>query len=379
MVNIATNNDFPATSGASTGEFTLPSLPGGSYRLRVESKGFKTYIQDGIDLAAGGAISLDVVLQVGTATETVEVTGETTQLQTDTARVATEVSTKFVDELPLAVNGGVRSPIDLANTTTDVQGAAGNFRIGGGQRGLEGMTLDGATVSGSTDLSTQGQAAQSSPSIDSLAEFSVESGGFKAETGHASGGSVSFVSKSGTNRFHGDLYEYLRNYDMDARGFFATFKPILKQNDFGFTAGAPVIIPKIYNGKDRTFWFFSYEGFRNRAGASVNPLSVPAPEMYNGDFSQLVDGNNKLYTIYDPSTQTQNATTGAYTRTPFQGNIIPPSKFDPVAAAIIKYAAPLPYRIYPVWFLAPRPTYGKIIVFRATPVRGLRLTSGASN
>ena len=340
-VNIATNNNFKTTSGASTGEFTIPSLPGGNYRLRVESPGFKTFVQDGIDLAAGDAISLDVVLQVGAAAETIEVTGETTQLQTDTARVATAVSTAFVDELPLAVNGGVRSPIDLANTTTDVQGSAGNFRIGGGQRGLEGMTLDGATVSGSTDLSTQGQAAQSSPSIDSLAEFSVESGGFKAETGHASGGSVSFVSKSGGNRFHGDLYEYFRNYDMDARGFFATFKPILKQNDFGFTAGAPVMIPKIYNGKDRTFWFFSYEGFRNRVGASVNPLSVPAPEMYNGDFSHLVDGNNKLYTIYDPATQTQNPTTGAYTRTPFQGNLIPQSRFDPVAAAIVKYGAPL--------------------------------------
>ena len=340
-VNVATNNQFKTSSGASTGEFTIPSLPGGNYRLRVESPGFKTFIQDGISLAAGGTLSLDVALQVGTAAETVEVTAEATQMQTDTARIATSVSTIFVDKLPLAVNGGVRSPIDLANTTTDVQGTAGNFRIGGGQRGLEGFTLDGATVSGSTDLNTQNAAAQSSPSIDSLAEFSVESGGFKAETGHASGGSISFVSKSGTNRFHGDLYEYVRNYDMDARGFFATFKPILKQNDFGFTAGAPVIIPKIYNGKDRTFWFYSYEGFRNRAGAAVNPLSVPAPEMYNGDFSHFVDGNNKLYTIYDPATQTQNPTTGAYTRTPFQGNIIPIARFDPVAVAIIKYAAPL--------------------------------------
>ena len=340
-VNIATNNEFKTISGASTGEFTLPSLPGGDYRLRVESPGFKTFIQGRLHLAAGDTISLDVLLQVGTAGETVEVTSEVSQMQTETARIATEVSTAFVDELPLAVNGAVRSPIDLANTTTDVQGASGNFRIGGGQRGLEGMTLDGATVSGSTDLSTQGQAAQSSPSIDALEEFSVESGGFKAETGHASGGSVSFVSKSGTNKFHGDLYEYLRNYDMDARGFFATFKPILKQNDFGFTAGAPVYLPKIYNGKDRTFWFFSYEGFRNRVGPSVTPLSVPTPEMYTGDFRNFVDGNNKLYTIYDPSTQTQNATTGVYTRTPFPNNMIPATDIDPVAQPILNYAAKL--------------------------------------
>jgi outer membrane receptor protein involved in Fe transport len=340
-VNIATNNEFSTISGASTGEFTIPSLPGGNYLLRVTHPGFKTFIQGGIDLAAGGTSSLDVELRVGAAAETIEVKSEVSQVQTDTARVATAVSTAFVDELPLAVNGGVRSPIDLANTTSDVQGAAGNFRIGGGQRGLQGMTLDGVTVSGSTDLNTQNAAAQSSPSIDSLAEFSVESGGFKAETGHASGGSISFVSKSGTNKFHGDVYEYLRNYDMDARSFFATFKPVLKQNDFGFTAGGPITIPKLYSGKDRTFWFFSYEGFRNRVGASVTPLSVPTPEMYKGDFSNFVDGNNKQYKIYDPSSQVLNATTGAYTRTPFPDNIIPESKFDPVAAAIVKYAAPL--------------------------------------
>ncbi len=340
-VNTATNNNFNTVSGASTGEFTIPSLPGGNYRVRVESPGFKTFVQDGIHLAAGDTVSLDVVLQLGTAAETVEVQSETTQIQTDTARVATSVPTEFVDQLPLAVGGTVRSPIDLANTTTDVQGAAGNFRIGGGQRGLEGMTLDGITISGSTDLNTQNAAAQSSPSIDSLAEFSVESGGFKAETGHASGGSVSFVTKSGANKFHGDVYEYLRNYDMDARGFFATFKPVLKQNDFGFTAGGPVTIPKIYNGKNRTFWFFSYEGFRNRVGASVNPLSVPTPEMFKGDFSNFVDGNNKQYKIYDPASQTLNPATGAYTRNPFPNNVIPESMFDPVAVAIIKYAAPL--------------------------------------
>jgi hypothetical protein len=340
-VNIATNNDFKTTSGASTGEFTIPSLPGGSYRVRVETPGFKTFIQEGIDLAAGDTVSLDVLLQVGTAAETVEVTGEVSQMQTDTARVATEVSTAFVDELPLAVSGTVRSPLDLANTTTDVQGASGNIRVGGGRAGLEGMTLDGVTISGSSNLGTQGPAAQNSPSIDSIAEFSVESGGFKAEDGHASGGSVSFVSKSGTNQFHGDLYEYFRNYDMDARGFFATFKPILKQNDFGFTAGAPITIPKIYKGKDRTFWFFSYEGFRNRVGPSVTPLSVPAPEMLTGNFTNWVDGTGKQYKIYDPGTQTLNATTGVYTRTQFPNNIIPASMIDPVAKAIASFAAPL--------------------------------------
>ena len=118
---------------------------------------------------------------------------------------------------------------------------------------------------------------------------------------------MTFASKSGTNKFHGSAYDFLRNDALDARGFFAQTRSIYRQNDYGATASGPVWIPKLYNGRDKTFFFVSYEGFRNRVGANNTILSVPTPEMYKGDFRNWVDQNNKLITIYDPETTAESA------------------------------------------------------------------------
>ena len=212
------------------------------------------------------------------------------------------------------------------------------LRIGGGRIGVYGMTLDGTAATVARPDAQTTWSAINSPSVEALTEFNVEAGGFKAEIGHASGGTISFVSKSGTNNFHGDAYEFLRNQDLDAKGFFGTTKPIYKQNDFGFTAGGPVWLPKVYNGSDRSFFFFSYEGFRNRVGASNTPYSVPPPEFFTGDLHNWVNSSGKMIQIYDPSTTTlQN---GTYVRTPFPNNQIPQSEFDPVARAIATYIEP---------------------------------------
>jgi len=229
-------------------------------------------------------------------------------LQTDNSRVATQVSTKLVNDLPVQVNGDVRSPFDLATVTADTSGSNNGLRIGGGRAGSFGMTLDGTSILASNTNNSQSFSVTNTPSVEAIAEFAVESSGFKAETGHASGGSVTFVSKSGTNQFHGSAYEFLRNQKMDARGFYATSKSILKQNNYGFTVGGPVRIPKIYNGRDRTFFFYSFEGFRNRVGASVTPTSVPPSEFFTGDLRNWVDANGKQYPIYDPQSTTLKAT-----------------------------------------------------------------------
>ena len=199
------------------------------------------------------------------------------------------------------MNGAVRRPFDLATTTAEVAGTGdSNFRVGGGRIGGFGVTLDGtaATVARPDAQVSWGQI--NAPSVEALTEFSVESGGFKAETGHASGGTISFVSKSGTNEFHGNAYEFLRNQALDARGFFAAQKAVYKQNDFGATAGGPVYIPKIYNGRNRSFFFFSYEGFRNRVGATATPYTVPPPEFFTGDLHNWVNASGKMIQIYDP-------------------------------------------------------------------------------
>ena len=182
-----------------------------------------------------------------------------------------------------------------------------------------------------------------SPSVESLTEFTVQSSGFKAETGHVSGGMLSFVSKSGTNQIHGSAFEYLRNQDFDAKTFFANAnnqpKSIYKQNNFGVSAGGPVFLPKIYNGKNKTFFFASYEGFRNRVGAGTGGFdSVPPSQFYKGDLSDWVNGSGVMYQVYDPASQVQ-LSNGTFQRTPFPDNQIPQSRFDPTATAIANYVS----------------------------------------
>jgi hypothetical protein len=338
-VQTGTNASYSSKTTTS-GDFTVPSLPVGNYRVRVENTGFKIYLVNDVVVGAGATVLLDVALELGTTQQTVEVSANAQLLQTEAGRVATEISMQLVDELPVVVNGALRSPFDLASGTADVA-TAGQFRVGGGRGGAYGMTLDGTSITTAGQLDSNGVTWTqiNTPSVDAITEFSVTSGGFKADMGHASGGTMSFVSKSGTNEFHGDVYEFLRNQDLDAKGFFGATKPVYKQNDFGVTAGGPVWLPKIYHGKNRTFFFVSYEGFRNRAGATPTPYSVPPQEFYTGDLHNYVDASGKMYQVYDPGTTT--LVNGSYTRTPFPNNQIPQSRIDPVSKSIIGYVQPL--------------------------------------
>ena len=361
----STNTSY-RTKTTTSGDFTVPSLPVGNYQVRVESKGFKTYLADQVAVAAGATVPLDVSLELGTTQQTVEVVANAQVLQTEGARVATEVSNRLVNDLPLLVNGAVRSPFDLSATTAEVN-STGEYRVGGGHGGAYGMTLDGSTVTTAGQLDTNGVTWTqiNTPSIDALTEFSVTSGGFKADVGHASGGTMSFVSKSGTNQLHGDAYEFLRNQDLDAKGFYGATKPVYKQNDFGVTLGGPVYLPKIYHGRDKTFFFFSYEGFRNRIGATPTPYSVPPPEFYSGNFQNWVNASGQQYTIYDPATQ--QLVNGTYVRTPFPNNQIPASRIDPVAQSIINYVEPL-----------LKPTVPNLVAGTSAYVRNNYLSNGTT-
>src|ERR1022692_2633115 len=325
---------------STTGDYTVPGLPVGTYQLKVEVPGFKSHVTDRIMVGPGEEIRVDVKLDIGTAQQTVEVSAAAQVVQTENARVSTMVNSTLVDALPVQVNGNSRSPFDLASYTAEVNGA-GTFRIGGGTDTV-GITLDGSSLAGNkigSDAGSGGAAAMNSPSVEALTEFTVEASGFKAENGHASGGTLSFVSKSGTNQFHGSAFEFLRNQDFDAKGFFNSVIPIYKQNNFGVTAGGPVYLPKLYNGKNKTFFFASYEGFRNRVGAGNGSFfSVPPPAFYKGDLSQWVNGSGQLYQIYDPGSQTQLAN-GTYQRTPFANNQIPQSRFDPTIVPILNYVS----------------------------------------
>lgn len=334
ITNTATNTATTLTTNQ-TGSYTAPSLAAGTYDVRIEAGGFRPSEEKGLVLNAATTVRADATLEVGASKQAVEVQASAVQLHTEDAKSSVTISNKLVNDLPLVVGGAVRSPFDLAVLTPESKDLGGDngFSLGGGQAASYGTTLDGISANTTRALS-KSWVASNSPSVEAITEFTVDTNGFKAEYGHAGGGVMTFVTKSGTNAFHGSAYEFLRNNDFDANNFFNNSKgipvPIYKQNDFGFTVGGPVWIPKIYNGRDKTFFFFSYEGFRNRNGATGFTTTVPTPEMYQGDFSNWVDAGGKQIPIFDPTTQVQNPD-GTVTRTQFAGNKIPQSMFSPLA------------------------------------------------
>src|SRR2546423_8147681 len=319
------NRDTNATVnvvGSSSGEYNAPTLRPGIYRVEITAPGFKRFVQQNVAVSASGTVRLDAQVQLGQVSDQVEVTAAVATIQTDNARVSTQVENKMVDELPLVVGGAMRSPFNLVPLVAEARGSGQRLSIGGGQVAQWDATLDGYSVgtnrSGDTD-----EAALNTPSVESLTEFTVDTNGFKAEYGQAGGGTMTFASKSGTNRFHGSAYDFFRNDAMDARGFFAKTRSIYRQNDYGATASGPVVIPKFYNGRDKTFFFVSYEGFRNRVGANSTILNIPTPEMYKGDFSKWVDSNGKLIPIYNPFTTRQNPSGTGFIRDVFENNQMP--------------------------------------------------------
>jgi len=280
-------------------------------------------------------------------------------LQTDNSRVNTAVTPRLVQELPLAVSGQLRTAIDLALITPEAKDTGGALTISGGQQDGWGMMLDGISSAANQHASIMREVANlTSPSIEALTEFSVDTNGFKAEYGRASGGVISYVSKSGTNQLHGNIYEFLRNDALDANNFFNNAagrkKPVLKQHDFGFTVGGPAYLPKLYDGRNKTFFFFSYEGFRNRFAPALTFATIPLPEMYQGDFSNWKDSRGNLIPIYDPAT-TRSDGSGGFIRDQFPNNRIPVERFSKVSQAILKYATMRPNVADPAGILSPNP------------------------
>lgn len=337
VTGTATNTVVALTSNES-GDFTAPSLQVGNYNVRIEKEGFRPAAITGITLTAADTVRADATLEVGQTSTAVEVKAAAIQLATENAKTSVAVTNKLVDELPLVVSGAMRSPFDLASTTPEAKQLGGDngFILGGGQAASYGTNLDGVSAN-TTRALTQSWVAVNAPSLEAVTEFSVDTNGFKAEFGHAGGGLMNFVSKSGTNDFHGSAYEFLRNNAMDANNWFNNRAgipiPVYKQHDYGASFGGPVWIPKIYKGKDKTFFFVAYEAFRNRAGATGFSASVPTPEMYTGDFTNWVTqvaGKPVQVPIYDPTTQAKNDA-GVVVRTPFPGNKIPASLFDPIS------------------------------------------------
>jgi hypothetical protein len=327
VINTATNATAELVS-SETGSYNAASLPPGVYRLEATIPGFQTSVVEGIRLTAGATSRIDVTMSIGQVTESINVVAATL-MQTSDAKVSTNVSNELIDELPLVVGGAMRTVFDLVSIVPEAKGAGGSVSLGGGQSAAYGATLDGISVNTNRNAQTS-EAGFLSPSVEAITEFSVETNGFKPEFGQAGGGSITFASKSGTNQFHGSLFNFLRNDALDSKGFFETEKSVYRQNNFGASFGGPVLLPK-YNGRNRTFFFASYEGFVNRQAQNAARFTVPTPEMYNGDFSNWVNANGQRIVIYDPATTRPNPSGTGLVRDPFPGNRIPVERFSSVA------------------------------------------------
>ncbi len=336
VINTATNVTTTVVS-SDAGTYGAVNLPPGSYRIEASIEGFRSAHVDGIRLTAGATARIDVILDLGAVTESVNVVAESTLLQTEDAKVSTNISNELIDQLPLVVGGAMRSVFDLVSTIPEAKGSGTNVVLGGGQGGAFGATLDGISVNTNRNADVV-ETAFLTPSVEAITEFSVETNGFKPEFGQAGGGAITFASKSGTNTFQGSVYNFLRNDALDEKGFFEARKGIYRQNNFGASWGGPVKLARLYDGQNKTFFFAAYEGFRNNQASNALTLSVPTPEMYDGDFSNWVDSQGRMLVIYDPATTRPNPNGTGFVRDPFPGNRIPTDRFSSIARQYIALA-----------------------------------------
>lgn len=342
LINLATNEKHSTTTGKD-GLFQFPNLVPSTYRLEAEMSGFRHYSRSPIQVEVQRTIRIDVALAVGQASERVEVVAETPLLEPESSSLGQVVERRKIEELPL--NG--RNPLALVALVPGVvpQGGAlanpalpnffawGNFQISGALGNQSDTMFDGGTVMG-LNMNT----VRLVPTEDAIQEFKVQTNNLPAEFGNTSGGVINLTSKSGSNQFHGSVFEFLRNSALDASTFFNNAKgfkkPPLVQNQYGGTFGGPIL-------KDKLFFFNSYEGYKQRKGQSVL-YSVPTAEQRAGDFSKTLDAAGNLVPIYDATTTRVDPATNLNVRDQFPGNVIPKGRLDPAAAKLanILMAAP---------------------------------------
>ena len=326
------------SSTNSEGTFNLLYLPVGNYTVTAEKVGFRTAEAANISVNVSTTVRVDLKLEVGQISDKIEVTSVAPVVVTERSDLGTVVTTKTIIDLPLSLSGGLRDNLAFTvltpGTVLSSPGDNNSLRIGGGLSAGASLLLDGAE----SNSERRNDAAFQAVSTDAIAEFKVISNGYSAEYGRTANGIINFTTKSGTNELHGSAFEYFRNDKLNARRFFSANRTVVRQNDFGGTVGGPVFIPKVYDGRNKAFFFVSYEKSIQRSGSPSGLTSIPPEALRRGDFSQWKDGSGNLIPIYDPDTT--RVVGNAIVRDQFPGNIIPPSRISPVASILNKYLPP---------------------------------------
>ena len=319
LVDQARNQSWEQTTNEE-GYFEFRALLVGKYTIEVKHPGFQKRVIEDVALQVAQTQNLKVALQVGSVNESVVVQADRGLLEASDASLSQAIDDKRLLGFPIngrnlmqlvslssgVINGG------RASATQRQANYGPGFSVGGQRDNTSVVLIDGLEISGQ-ELNNYPLAI---PPLDSVAEFRVQTSNYSAEFGGNSGAVINVASKRGSNEFHATLFEFLRNDALDARNFFSPTVDPLKRNQFGVVASGPVFLPKLYNGKNKLFWMFSYEGTRRRQSVTSTTL-VPTLKERAGDFS------GSLVTIVDP-----------ITKIPFPGNVIPPNKINPVGAAL---------------------------------------------
>jgi hypothetical protein len=332
-VNTGTHDTYTATTNE-TGYYNFPFVAIGDYEISVEMPGFQVYKVTGLHVDINQVVRTDVTLKVGNVVESVTVQATASAIKTDDATVSEIVDTRTIADVPL--NG--RSVMSLATFTPGVMMGPkasptatppGDDFVGAGTREIQNsMSLDGISIMNNLITNTPTR-----PMVETIQEMEVQTGTYSAQYGAYLGVHINMVTKSGTNQIHGALVEFLRNQVLDARTFFTlptpanptAAKPPLRQNQFGVEFDGPVYIPKLYNGKNKTFFMASYEGFRLVQQSTSLSTEMPAA-FFTGNFSSVPTSAITGGAIKDP-----------LNGTPFPGNIIPAARISPIAAKLQQY------------------------------------------
>lgn len=331
--NVASNTVTDAQ-----GAFSFPALRSGQYRVEVEAQGFRKLIRSGIEVRVNDRLRVDLTLTLGSISESIQVSGAAPLVESETGAIGTVIDNRKIVNIPL----NTRNPFQLALLSPGVVpspnfgnafNTSANFIINGNRGNVSEMMIDGIT--NSVPAANPILVVTMFPSPDALEEFKVQTNGYGAEYGRSGGGLINMVIKSGTNQFHGVVYEFLRNSKLDANDFFANMagRPIgaFKRNQFGGSLGGPIV-------RDKAFFFVNYEGLRERSRNQVQG-TVPTALERAGDFSQsrqIVGGNCVPVQIFDPFTTRANPA-GGFIRDPFPGNIVPANRTDRVGRTIVGF------------------------------------------
>lgn len=338
-----TNADTGISKASSTdtsGDYRIPELLPGQYSVRVAAKGFKSFVRNGLNLDARAITRVDAVLPVGSSESKVEVTGATPTITTESGTVSEQLQSESLKDLPLNYRATDTSPLNAVIVIPEIQVdtrfpstfASIGISISGDHPGQNEVSVDGFSV---TSNRWSGALFELFPSTESISEVKVTAQNASPEYGQL--GDISFITRGGTNTYHGALFEYLQNDAFDATPLFATKKPPIRANDFGGAIGGPLRIPG-YNGKDRTFFFFDWESNRFHTSSVLNQ-SVPTQAMRNGDFSALCSSYDANGTCTDPAgIKLVNPSTGR----PYPQNQIPRDQLNPISQNILKTFYPLP-------------------------------------